>query len=170
LTTTAGTLYYYCTVYSQGGCPVTSAVSGAVVINAPPVISSQSTATQTKCQNVAAAAMSVTATGAAGYQWYSNTSALNSGGTLLSGATASSYTPLTTTAGTLYYYCIVSGTSPCAAVTSAVSGAIIVNAQPAAVTVSTPAPIVQAHHLAQQVVRPEQFTGKIQHQEEQALF
>ena len=44
-----------------------------------------------------------------GYQWYSNTSASNEGGTLLTGATDSSYTiPTGKTAGTTeYYYCVV---------------------------------------------------------------
>jgi hypothetical protein len=42
------------------------------------------------------------------YQWYLNTTASNSGGTLISGATASSYsTPTSLTAGTYYYYCVV---------------------------------------------------------------
>ncbi len=138
-TSTAGTLYYYCIVESQGGCPVTSSVSGAIVINAPPSISSQSTGTQTICQNATASVMSVTATGTSlTYQWYKNTSSSNSGGTSISGATSSNYTPSTSTAGTLYYYCIVSGASPCSAATSAVSGAIIINAIPSAPTGSTP--------------------------------
>ena len=61
--------------------------------------------------------ISVTATPAerhtiAGYQWYSNTSASNEGGTLLTGETGSSYTiPTGKTAGTTeYYYCVVTTT------------------------------------------------------------
>ena len=43
------------------------------------------------------------------YQWYSNTTDSNSGGTLLSGATSTSYTiPTSLTMGTYYYYCVVS--------------------------------------------------------------
>ncbi|MCK0127009.1 hypothetical protein MWU76_21655, partial [Gelidibacter sp. F2691] len=64
------------------------------------------------------------------YQWYSNTNNLNSGGTLLAGATSSTYTPVTSTAGTLYYYVTVSGTCTPEA-TSSVSGAVTVNAPPA---------------------------------------
>ncbi|WP_422481985.1 hypothetical protein [Pleomorphochaeta sp. DL1XJH-081] len=42
------------------------------------------------------------------YQWYSNTGATNTGGTLISGATASTYEAPTSSAGTAYYYCVVS--------------------------------------------------------------
>ncbi|MFN5636858.1 MAG: T9SS type A sorting domain-containing protein, partial [Flavobacteriales bacterium] len=52
------------------------------------------------------------------------------------GATASSYTPLSNTSGTLYYYCIVSGTAPCGPSTSSVSGLFTVNPAAGAVTVS----------------------------------
>lgn len=82
----------------------------------------------------AATALSVTASvsdgGTLSYQWYSNTTATNTGGTLISGATSADYTPSTAVAGTLYYYCVVTNTlaghSPVSA-TSNVSGAIIVN-------------------------------------------
>jgi hypothetical protein len=42
------------------------------------------------------------------YQWYSNTGATNTGGTTISGATASTYEVPTASAGTAYYYCVVS--------------------------------------------------------------
>ena len=42
------------------------------------------------------------------YQWYSNTTNSNTGGTVIPGATGSSFTiPASLTAGTYYYYCIV---------------------------------------------------------------
>ncbi len=202
-TTNAGTLYYYCTVYSNSTCPINCAVSGAVVVNgtaAPtgttpqvfcsssnptianltatgtsiqwyagatggtaltgtialtngttyyasqttggcqsvsrlasiatintvPIINSQSTGAQSVCKDSTASTLSVSATGTSlTYQWYKNTSASNSGGTAISGATASSYSPLTHIAGTTYYYCVVSGAAPCAAATSIVSGGIV---------------------------------------------
>jgi len=137
LITTAGTTYYYCIVTNSSTCSVTSAVSGAIIVNAVPVISSQSTATATYCTTGTATALSVTATGTGlSYQWYSNTSASNTGGTIISGATSADYTPLITTAGTTYYYCIVTNSSTCS-VTSAVSGAIIVNAVPVISSQST---------------------------------
>ena len=45
---------------------------------------------------------------ALGYQWYSNTGATNSGGTVISTATGSTYEAPTASAGTAYYYCVVS--------------------------------------------------------------
>ena len=45
------------------------------------------------------------------YQWYKNTTNSNTGGTVISGATTNSYTPtLPSTAGTTYYYCVVTAT------------------------------------------------------------
>ncbi|MBR5407868.1 MAG: hypothetical protein IK111_09575, partial [Lachnospiraceae bacterium] len=45
------------------------------------------------------------------YQWYSNTTNSNTGGTIISGATEASYTiPAGGTAGTAYYYCEVTST------------------------------------------------------------
>ena len=41
------------------------------------------------------------------YQWYSNTSNSNEGGTEISKATNATYSPNITTAGTTYYYCVV---------------------------------------------------------------
>lgn len=42
------------------------------------------------------------------YQWYSNSKSDTTGGFLISGATQASYTPVTTTTGTNFYYCVVS--------------------------------------------------------------
>ena len=93
-------------------------------------IGSQSTAGQTQPLNGTFTPITVTATGNnLTYQWYKKTSSSNSGGTSLeanNGAQTNSYTPQVTTAGTLYYYCIVSDQCGTTA-TSAVSGAFIVN-------------------------------------------
>ncbi|MDR0275069.1 MAG: hypothetical protein LBI48_06975, partial [Burkholderiaceae bacterium] len=51
------------------------------------------------------------------YQWYSNTTASNTGGALLAGEQGASFTiPTTLTAGTYYYYCVVNaaGATPLA--------------------------------------------------------
>jgi hypothetical protein len=103
-------------------------------------ISAQSTATQTQCINAAFTPITVTATGVGlTYQWYSNAANSNSGGTSLAaanGAQTDSYTPQSSVAGTLYYYCVVSGT--CGTdVTSAVSGAFVTNANVAISAQST---------------------------------
>jgi autotransporter-associated beta strand protein len=104
------------------GTPQTLAVS---VVATPAITVQPSTTPQSVCQNGTLTSFSVTASGATSYQWYKNTTESNSGGTLLTGATSSGYLPLSTTIGTLYYYCVVSGAcSPDA--TSAVSGAVTV--------------------------------------------
>ena len=100
-------------------------------------ISSQSTSAQTQCINSSFTAISVIATGAGtlSYQWFSNSSATTTGGISLgsaNGAQTNSYTPQATSAGTLYYYCVVSGT--CGSATSSVSGAFLVNPLPTITT------------------------------------
>ena len=112
---------------STTGCnAVTSLVD---IIDAPVVILNTAVA-QTYCLNQTASALSVTASTASGvitsYQWFSNTISSTSGATALSGATTNSYTPLTTTTGTLYYFCQVANTAGCVT-NSAVSGAILIN-------------------------------------------
>jgi uncharacterized protein (TIGR02145 family) len=139
-TASAVTLYYYVVVTNTNGCSVTSSLSGAITVNTSVTITSNpSTTNQTVCAGSALTLLSVTATGGGlGYQWYSNNTNSNVGGTLISGATAASYTPSNAVAmATTYYYCVVSNGAPCnSSVTSAVSGGITVNALPAAVTVS----------------------------------
>jgi hypothetical protein len=105
-----------------------------------PTIDSQSTATQTQCIGGTFNPLTVTASGfnIMSYQWYSNTTASTTGGTSLlnaNGARTNSYTPQSATAGTVYYYCIVTG--KCGPVTSAVSGAIITKGASTPPTVGT---------------------------------
>jgi uncharacterized protein (TIGR02145 family) len=58
------------------------------------------------------------------YQWYSNTIKSNTGGTLIPGATGSSYSPPTGSIDHLYFYCEVSNS--CDTVLSETSGAYVV--------------------------------------------
>lgn len=67
--------------------------------------------TATYTQNVTATELTVAAkydNGSTGvtYQWYSNATNSITNGTPISGAISASYTPLTTTTGTTYYYCV----------------------------------------------------------------
>jgi hypothetical protein len=97
--------------------------------SAPSISSQPSTSTQNLCQYSTAVNLSITASGSGlSYQWYSNTTNTNSGGTLISGATSNNYTPSTSTAGTLYYYCIVTATG--CSTTSNVSGDINISTAP----------------------------------------
>ena len=139
-TSTAGTLYYYCVVHSDCSTNVTSIISGAFIVNPETTINSQSTAAQSECLNGLFTPITVTATGAnLTYQWYSNSTANNSGGNNLgsgNGAQTSSYTPQVSIPGNLYYYCIIHGDCGTDVKTS-VSGAFTVNANPGAPTGSS---------------------------------
>ena len=55
--------------------------------------------------------LTVTATNAETYQWYSNTNNTASDGFLLVGETATTYSPSTAIAGTTYYYCVATNAS-----------------------------------------------------------
>ena len=97
----------------------------ASVLSSPSITTQPATSAQTVCQNTPATALTIVASGAGlSYQWYSNSTASNSGGTLISGATNASYTPLSAALGTTYYYCIATGTCAPTTATSSVSGAI----------------------------------------------
>ncbi|WP_379966252.1 Ig-like domain-containing protein [Epilithonimonas sp. UC225_85] len=97
-----------------------------ITVNATTAITGQPLTTQTVIQNAASTNLSVTAGGTGiTYQWYSNVSNSNTGGTAITGATSSTYTPPTNVLGTTYYYVVVTGS--CGVVTSNTS-TVIVNA------------------------------------------
>ena len=108
-TTTVGTLSYYCVITQTGlACSVTSPIASVQVVNNPSV-SLQPLASQPICINntpVTLTTAFIDGTGTPTYQWYSNTVNSYTGGTLISGATTLSYTPITSVVRTLYYYCI----------------------------------------------------------------
>ena len=87
-----------------------------------PTVSSISPNYQQLCQSATISDITVVASGGTGtsysYQWYSNTTNSNSGGTLIPGATNSNYTPQNTTVNTTYYYCIITQTASGCEVTS----------------------------------------------------
>jgi hypothetical protein len=123
-----GTAYYY--VIVTGNCGIsTSNVSGLFTVTAPVTTITQQPAStpQTICIGDSFTSISVAAIGegTVSYQWYSNSSPSNSGGTLISGATSQTYTPLSGTVGTTYYYAVAN--SDCGTVPTAVSGAFTVN-------------------------------------------
>ena len=73
------------------------------------------------------------------YQWYSNTSNSNTGGTIIAGATNATYTPSTATAGTTYYYVEVSTGASCKikSGTSVAAYAVSITAAPKATVTYT---------------------------------
>jgi len=128
---TAGSYYFYCVVTDAGiGCGAVTSQVATVVVVADPTVTSP-LATQTLCQTASPTPLTVTASGGTGtflYQWYSNTANNNTSGTLISGATASTYSPPTATVGTMYYYCIVTTAASGCSVTSATAAIIVTQA------------------------------------------
>ena len=123
----AGTYYYYC-VATNSTC---TTASNAVQFTVSPstAITSQSTTTATYGQNASASALTVSAVGSSlSYQWYQSSDASNAttGDDVTVGTNSNSYSPSTTTIGTSYYYCVVTGGCTSTTATSAVSGAIII--------------------------------------------
>ncbi len=130
-----GPFYYYATCTTASGFVATSEVSGAITVNALPVISSQPSASaQAICINGTATALSVTASAGSGtlyrYKWYSNPTASTTGGaleaTILSASTTNTFTPDTTLPGTKYYYAEVTNSNGCL-INSTVSGAVTIS-------------------------------------------
>jgi hypothetical protein len=73
--------------------------------------------------------LSVASTGTNTYQWYNNGSTnSNTGGTLIPGATNTSFSPSTASGGTTYYYCVVA--NQCGVTFPSSASAVIVNARP----------------------------------------
>jgi gliding motility-associated-like protein len=126
---TAGTFYYYCIVTDAGnGCGIVTSQVASVIVLADPIILSQPLATQTLCQTAVPATLSLSASGGTGtflYQWYSNTVNNTTSGTVIPGATASTYSPPTATIGTKYYYCLITTASSGCSVTSATSAVVV---------------------------------------------
>ena len=106
-------------------------------VNASTTITTQPTASVAYCKDATPTALSVTATGQGtlSYQWYSNTTNNNTGGTLIMGANTATYTPSTTIAGSTYYYVAVTGT--CGTVTSTVARVKVLTASDI-ITINTP--------------------------------
>ena len=126
---------YYKAVLTSGICTVSSN-SINVTVNPLTAISTQPIATVNLCENTNYT-LAATATSATSYQWYSNTTNSNTGGTSLGNtinAQTSALTPSTTLPGTYYYYLEVSGS--CGSAVSAVS-TIVVSPTPVAGTAST---------------------------------
>ncbi|TRW98556.1 PKD domain-containing protein [Flavobacterium gawalongense] len=121
-TLAVGTLYYYCLItQSTLGCDVKSTIA-AVIVNAAPTITNQPVSS-TVCLGGTPTLLSVTYTNGVGtptYQWYSNTTNLNSGGLPISGAINSTFSPANSTVGTTFYYCIITlpASGGCSSITS----------------------------------------------------
>lgn len=128
---------YHCVV--SGTCaPSATSNNAEIIVIEKVTITAQPATPQTFCTGDTAT-FSVTATGAGlTYQWYNGVTALTDSATI-SGATTDTLTlsSLTTSDASTNYHCLVTGTSPCSAVSSAnavlnVNQSASVSAQPQA--------------------------------------
>lgn len=142
--TVAGDYYYYVEVNISGsGCGSVTSNVAQVTVLASPTVTTQPMANQVLCQGETPAQLVVAGAGGNGtfsYQWYKNNTNNSTTGTAIPGATNSTYTPLATTAGTQYYYSVLSQTGAGCSVTSAiaavqVSVSPVITAQPVSSTV-----------------------------------
>ncbi|RKE98354.1 PKD domain-containing protein [Ichthyenterobacterium magnum] len=132
-TNTIGTTYYYVIItFATGGCNEIISNTAAVDVFEAPQIDTHPINPQTICVGGNSEELSITISGGAGnisYQWFSNTTNSNTGGTLIAGATNSSYTPPTFNAiGNYYFYVEVTITgSGCNNLISDVAEIIVIN-------------------------------------------
>lgn len=109
-TDTVGEIFYYCQItFATGGCTSINSQVASVDVTPNATITAQPTPTQSICVgSTIATPLSVSftdGTGTVSYQWYSNTTNSNTGGTAIAGATNANYTPpVFTSTGNFYYY------------------------------------------------------------------
>ncbi|HLP21623.1 MAG TPA: LamG-like jellyroll fold domain-containing protein, partial [Chitinophagales bacterium] len=129
-TTPAGTTAIGVKVYASGnGCNATYSAFADFKVFTIPTVTTPTPATQSGVCGTPAT-ISVTAGGGAGtgftYQWYSNTTNSNSGGTPV-GTNSATFQP-PATVGTRYYYCVVSqAESNCTSLPSATASVTVNN-------------------------------------------
>jgi gliding motility-associated-like protein len=128
---TSGIFYYYCIIsFSSGGCSILTSNTAIVVVNPLPIISTQPQATQNICVGGSITPLTASFTGGTGtptYQWYSNNTNSNTGGTIITGATSAAYAlPIFNAVGSFYYYVVISFTgNGCGAVSSNTAEVIV---------------------------------------------
>ena len=132
------TTIYTVTSTAASGCPNTKDVT--VNVNALPVITNPAVPdTQRVCQNGSTIPFTVTATAGSGsisgYQWYINSiTNTNTGGTLIPFATSATYTPSSSSTGSIYFYCKVTNSNGCS--TNSNTSVLIISPLPTTPTAS----------------------------------
>lgn len=130
-----GVIYYYvAAAFTSGaGCNEIISNTARVEVVEGIRIDTNPIATQSLCvDGMVNTSLSVTNSGGTGtitYQWYSNTTNTNVGGTIIAGATNATYTPPAFTAsGNYYFYVeILASGSGCAPISSEVSEVVVAN-------------------------------------------
>ena len=125
-TDTVGTTYYYAVVSSDTGCtPAVSSVA-EVIVQSLPAITTQPAALSELCKGASLTlTIAHSGDGNRSVQWYKNTTNSSTGGTAISGETASTFTVPTSTVGTTYYYAVVSSDTGCTPAVSNVAEVVV---------------------------------------------
>ena len=118
-------------LYNDNNLTTKTVEAEMVVATTLSIITHPSISPAEQCTNTGdfSTALSIAATGTGlTYQWYRNTTASNTGGTLITGATSATYIPTSNLpAGNYYYYCVITTTSVCSSTeTSNVSGVHVI--------------------------------------------
>lgn len=155
---TSEIFYYYVELtFTASGCGSITSYPAEIVVVEDPIVSSP-LVSQNLCQGATAADLTVTASGGIetnySYQWYSNSLNSNTSGSPVNGATTNTFTPPTTSSGTIYYYVVIQQTGLDCSVTSA-TAEVIVNATP----VFTSQPISESICLNEQLTLSVVYNG-----------
>ena len=137
-TPTASGVFNY-SIPLTGGCGTVNA-TGTITVNAVPAILTPSLSGLAKCEGTGNFSPISVGTGQGfTYQWFSNDTPDYTSPTIIPGATSNTYPPPAATPGTTYYFVEVSSSGSCGStVTSAVSGAFVVNPLPVVSFVTQP--------------------------------
>jgi hypothetical protein len=107
---------YTVSATAANGCTDTESITITQNIDAPVITVHPTRVSQKVSSNFVPPAFTVSATGTSplSYQWYYSNTQTNVGGTLIPGATTTSYVPNTSAPITRFYYCVVSNPNGCA--------------------------------------------------------
>ena len=132
VTLTTGTYYYFCEILTSDEASSVRSNVATVYVQALPAITihtQPAEITNVTIDNISGSlsvSASVTQSATLSYQWYSNTTSSNTGGTLIQDETSDSFTiPITLTEGTYYYFCEVSANDGAFSVRSSVATVIV---------------------------------------------
>ena len=134
-----GTFYYYVKVSSSCGNDKTSKRTKITIQSLPAITTQPATLSKPCKDSTLTLSIAHTGDGTRSVQWYRNTTNSNTGGTAISGETASTFTVPTGTVGTTYYYAVVSSDTGCTPAVSSVAEVIVqslpaITTQPAALS------------------------------------
>ena len=126
-----GTFYYYVKVHSSCGDDKTSKRTKITIQSLPAITTQPATLSKPCKDSTLTLSIAHTGDGTRSVQWYRNTTNSNTGGTAISGETASTFTVPTGTVGTTYYYAVVSSDTGCTPAVSNVAEVVVT--QPTAI-------------------------------------